>query len=344
MDEAFEATTQLPPALSTWAAETDWLFYFIFWVSTVFFIGIVGAMIYFMIRYRRRPGVKAEPTGHHNALELFWTFSPLILLFMMFHWGYQHYIDGAVAPEDSLNIRVRGQRWAWSFEHPTGYVEDNEVHVPIGRPVRFILSSEDVLHSFFIPDFRVKRDAVPGMFTSIWFQALERPDILETLGDVSTPSATRELYRTQVYCTEYCGAGGAWGPNGGHATMLAEIAVMLNPDYEALLANPPPPMCGDHECNEVEWGELLFASKGCTACHQRDSAGPSLAGPNMYGPFWGREEHLSDGSTVTIDEEYVTHSIAAPRDAVVAGFEPVMPTIRMSDAQRAALVAYLRTL
>lgn len=343
MDETFLPTTQLPPALSTWAAGVDDIFYFIFYVSVAFFVPIVGAMLFFMVKYRRRPGVKAEPTGHHNALELFWTFSPLILLFIMFQWGYTHYIEGAIAPDDAINIRVRARQWAWSFEHANGLPEDGEVHVPAGRPVRFIMSSDDVLHSFYIPDFRVKRDAVPGMFTSLWFNALERPDI--DLGDVSTPVRDREWYRAQVYCTEYCGASGSWDRNSGHATMYAEIVVQRYEDWQAFLNTPPPPpMCGDHPCAGAEWGELLFASKGCTACHQRDSAGPNFAGPNFYGPFWGRSEALASGETVTIDDEYVRDSILHPRARVVAGYEPVMPSIRMSEPELDALVAYLETL
>lgn len=347
MDE-FLPSSQLPPALSTWAAGVDDIFYFIFWTSVVFFVGIVGAMVYFMWRYRRRPGVKAEPVGHHNALELFWTFSPLILLFYMFHWGYTHYLEGVVAPDDAINIRVRGRQWAWSFEHANGVSEDNEVHVPAGVPVRFILSSEDVLHSFFIPDFRVKRDAVPGMFTSLWFNALERPDI--DLGDTSSPDGTREWYRTQVYCAEYCGASGSWETNSGHATMYAEIAVQRRADYEAFLGMVRPIPCPDGEgvvptdCTPAEGGERLFTTKGCTACHQRDSAAANLAGPNFYGPLWGRSESLTDGSTVTVDDQYVRDSILHPRARVVSGYEPVMPSIRMSEPELDALVAYLQTL
>lgn len=348
MDEHLLPSMQLPPALSTWASGVDDIFYFIFWVCVAFFFPIVGAMVYFMAKYRRRPGHKAEPTGHHNALELFWTFSPLILLFVMFQWGYTHYIDGAIAPDDAINIRVRGRQWAWSFEHANGVSEDNEVHVPAGMPVRFILSSEDVLHSFFIPDFRVKRDAVPGMFTSIWFNALERPDI--DMGDVSTPDGTREWYRSQVYCAEYCGASGSWDRNAGHATMYAEIAVQRREDYEAFLSMPRPVHCRDGvgvvptDCPPSEGGEALFTTKGCTACHQVLASGPDLAGPNFYGPFWGRSENLTDGSTVTIDDAYVRDSILHPRARVVAGYEPVMPSIRMTEPELDALVAYLQTL
>lgn len=338
-------TTQLPPQLSTIAPQVDWVYDFIFWVSVAFFVGIVGLLVYFMWRYRRRPGVKSEPTGHANTLELFWTFAPLILLVLMFHWGFQTYIAGAVAPDDSYNVRVRARQWAWEFEHPNGITEDNQLHVPAGRPVRLVLSSSDVLHSFFIPDYRVKRDAVPGMFTSLWFEAIEREDLTPE-GDLSTPDRMRIWYRNQVFCTEYCGAGGSWGDNAGHATMYAQILVMRGPDFDAWVADPPPPMCGEgadaHPCTPVEWGELLFREKGCTACHSREEGGPQLAGPNLHGLF-GRQERLLSGE-VTIDEAYVRESILEPRAQVVEGFNPVMPNIRFSQQQLDAMIAYLQTL
>jgi cytochrome c oxidase subunit 2 len=337
-----EPQQQLPPQLSTIAPEVDWVYDFIFWVDLVFFVGITGTLVFFMWRYRRRPGVKAEPTGHHNALELFWTFSPLVLLVLMFHWGYQTYLVGAVAPDDSYNVRVRARQWAWEFEHPNGATEDNQLHVPAGRPIRLILSSSDVIHSFFVPDFRVKRDAVPGMFTSLWFQAIERDDIRPP-GNLEVPDPRRIWYRAQVFCAEYCGAGGSWGNNAGHATMYAQILVQRPEDFEAWLANPPPPMCGDHPCTGVEWGERLFAQKGCTACHQREAGGPQLAGPSFHNLF-GRQERLTSGETITVDEAYVRRSILEPRAQIVDGFNPVMPTIRMSEQQLDALVAYLRTL
>lgn len=339
-------TMQLPPQLSTSAPAHDWVYDFIFWVSVVSFVGVTAALLYFMWAYRRRPGYKAEPTGHHNALELFWTFSPLIVLVLMFHWGFQAYIAQATAPDDSYNVRVRGRQWAWEFEHPNGITEDNELHVPAGRPVRLIMSSSDVLHSFFVPDYRIKRDVVPGMFTSLWFEAIERTDVTPE-GDLSTPDARRIWYRNQVFCTEYCGAGGSWGDNAGHATMYAQILVQRPEDFEEFITNPPPPMCGEgadaHPCTPAEWGELLFSQKGCTACHAREEGAPQLAGPSLHGLF-GRQESLVGGETVTIDDAYVRESILEPRAQIVEGYNPVMPNIRFSQQQLDALVTYLQTL
>lgn len=337
------ATWQLPPQLSTMAPGVDWIYDFIFWVSVVFFVGIIATTMFFMWRYRRRPGVKSEPPGHANTLELFWTFAPLILLVLMFHWGFQSYIASAVAPDDSYNVRVRARQWAWEFEHPNGTTEDNELHVPAGRPVRLIMSSSDVIHSFFVPDFRIKRDVVPGMFTSLWFEAIERPDITPEEGDLGTPDARRVWYRSQVFCTEYCGAGGSWGDNAGHATMYAQILVQRPEDFDEWYANPPPRQCGDRDCTPVEEGEMLFSEKGCPACHQREEGAPQLAGPSFHGLF-GRQERLTGGGTVTVDDAYVRESILEPRAQIVEGFNPVMPSIRFSEQQLDAMIAYLQTL
>jgi cytochrome c oxidase subunit 2 len=330
---------QLPAQLSTIAPEIDWLYDFISIISLIFFVGIVGAMVYFMVKYRRRPGVKSEPTGHHNTLELFWTFSPLILLFMMFHWGFQTYISASVAPDDSLNIRVRASQWIWNFEHPNGVSETGEVHVPAGRPVRMILSSDDVLHSFFVPDFRVKRDAVPGMFTSLWFQAIIPND---ENGEPIQPNDAHILYDSQVFCTEYCGT--------SHSAMLATLHVMTQTDYDAFLAVGPQCTGGtgpDGACNETEmvaWGQQNFQRIGCTTCHHVDQGGLASPGPNLFG-IAGTQVALEGGATATADAEYLEHSIREPQAQIVSGFTGVqMSHFRLGDAQIRSLVAYIQSL
>ncbi len=346
-----EPQLQLPPQLSTYAHEVDWVYDFIFVLSVISFVAIVAAMVYFMWRYRARPGHKAEPTGHSDILEIAWTFGPVPLLFLMFHWGFQAYLAGAIAPDDAINVRVRASQWSWDFEHPNGIAETNIVHIPAGVPVRFVLSSSDVLHSFFVPDFRIKRDAVPGMFTSIWVQAIERDDVTPMVpaefGEdpgLATPAARREWYRAQLFCTEYCGANtaGSWDLNGGHATMLGQVVVQRREDYDDFMANPPPPRCGDHDCTPLEWGEQIFSAR-CTVCHSRVAGGPTAQAPNLWGVF-GREERLVGRGTITIDEAYVRHSIQQPAADVVEGFNPIMPTLPLSEQQIDALVAYLQTL
>ncbi len=314
-------TIQLPPQLSTFAPEIDRIYYFIYWVSVVFFVGIVGAMVYFLWKYRRRAGSKSSPTGHNNALELFWTFSPLILLFIMFHWGFQVYMHTAVAPDDAMNIQVTASRWKWEFLSPEGSPSNNEVYVPVGRPVRLVMSSQDVLHSFFVPDFRVKRDVVPGMFSSLWFQAVDRPD--ENPND-------NELYSVQVFCTEYCGT--------GHSDMMATIHVLNAAQYAAFVQQGPPPPPG---LTPAQWGGQLFGTN-CAVCHSRE---PGVINnyPNFHN-LWGRQERLADGTTVTVNEEYVRESILNPGAKVVNGFTPAMPNFHFPDSQLNALVEYLKTL
>jgi len=331
---------QLPAQLSTIAPEIDWLYDFISVVSLIFFVGIVGAMVYFMIVYRRRPGVKSEPTGHHNALELFWTFSPLILLFMMFHWGFQTYISASVAPDDALNIRVRASQWIWGFEHANGVTETGEVHVPAGRPVRMVLSSADVLHSFFVPDFRVKRDAVPGMFTSLWFQAIIPND--ENGEPIQPNRDTHVLYDSQVFCTEYCGT--------SHSAMLATLHVMTQHDYDEFLRVGPQCTGGtnaDGTCNDAElatWGQGNFQRIGCTTCHSAQQGGPNAPGPNLFG-IAGTQIELEGGDSVTADAAYLEHSIRDPQSQIVHGFTGVqMSHFSLGDAQIRSLVAYIESL
>ncbi|MCS6858278.1 MAG: hypothetical protein NZM37_11250, partial [Sandaracinaceae bacterium] len=320
METRTTPSLQLPAQLSTFAPGVDWVYDFIFVISLVLFIGIVGTMLFFLFRYRRSRHPQAEPTGHHNALEVFWTFSPLVLLFLMFYWGWENFVQMAVPPSDAVVIRVRGRQWAWTFEHANGLTEDNEVHVPAGVSVRLVMSSSDVIHSFFVPDFRIKRDLVPGMFTTLWFQAVEKD--AERYGPNPEPDPRRVLYTTQVYCAEYCGAGGDWGPNKGHATMYALIHVQREPDYRAFLRTPKPLPCPDRnttECSQEEHGLALFQLKGCTACHQNQKDGPQLAGPSLYG-IYGKPQPLADGGSVTVDDEYLRSSILEPRAQIAAGY------------------------
>ena len=167
-------TVQMPMQGTDHAAEVDWLYYFIFWTSVVSFVLIVGTMLWFVVKYRRRPGHTAVPTGHHTLLELFWTFSPLILLAFLFHWGFQGYVHGAVPPSDSEQVRLYAQQWSWSYVYPNGgTAPSHQLVVPVGEPVKLTMTSRDVIHSYFIPAFRIKRDTVPGMFTTQWFQTNE---------------------------------------------------------------------------------------------------------------------------------------------------------------------------
>lgn len=325
-----EPTVQLPGQWSTLAAQTDSTFYFIYWLSVLMFVGIIGAMLYFVVKYKRVPGVKAEPTGHNNLLEIGWTVAPAFLLVVLFHRGFQGYINSLVSPADSMEVRVRARKWAWDFEYPNGG-HSNELHVPLNRPVRLIISSEDVLHAVFIPAFRVKRDAVPGAYGTLWFQATQ-------------------LGRTELFCAEYCGAAetGTPGenPNGllsnwaGHYSMMAQVIIENQPEYdryvETLLRRP------DRFHTDAEWGADLFVRNQCNTCHSLNGA--ASTGPTFQNLF-GRVEHFQDGSSLTVDDNYIRESILTPMARVVRGYNPVMPSFRgtLREQQINALLQYIRT-
>jgi cytochrome c oxidase subunit 2 len=314
-----EATVQLPRQMSTLAADIDNMYYFIFWVSVVFFVAIIGAAIWFLIKYRRDKNPHSTPPGHHDVLELFWTFAPLILLIPMFHYGFKGYVQAMVAPDKAIEIKARGKQWVWDFYYP-GDTEPTpgELVVPMGLPVKMQMSSLDVLHSFFIPEFRVKRDLVPGMYTTLWFEATQ-------------------LGRRQIFCTEYCGT--------SHSAMLAEVEVLSQEAYDAYIAIGLTREMQCPECpDDVAWGAQLYRANACFTCHSTD--GSVMPGPTWQN-IWGRETTFTDGTTDTVDEQYVRESLFTPQAKIVQGYQNVvMPTFQgsLNDAQIDALIAYMRTL
>jgi cytochrome c oxidase subunit 2 len=342
------ATYQLPAQMSTVAADIDWLYYFIYWLSVVLFVAIVGAMIYWAIKYRERKGHKPEPTGHNVPLEVAWTIAPLFILVFIFHKGFLGYMDMAIAPANSIEIHVNAKQWAWEFVYPNGG-SSPELHVPVHKPVKLIMGSADVIHSFFAPVLRVKRDVVPGMYTSVWFEA------------------TRTGH-DDIMCTEYCG-GRSTGPSGelpyqptddprhpyvagqatGHWAMHSMVFVETEEDYGKFLKS-----IGD-KCDEylskgqlcpeniaAEQGQKIYANKGCLACHTTTGA-PGI-GPSWKG-VWGKQESTNVG-TVPVDENYVRESILDPQAKIVTGFGPVMPTFRgqISDAEISEVTSYIQSL
>jgi cytochrome c oxidase subunit 2 len=341
-------TFQLPEQMSTVAGDIDWLYYFIYWVSVVLFIAIVGAMIWWAIKYRERPGHKATPTGHNMPLEIAWTVAPIFILAFLFHKGFVGYMDMAVAPADSIEIHVNAKQWSWEFVYPNGG-SSPELHVPAHKPVKLIMSSGDVLHSFFVPALRVKRDVVPGMFSSVWFQATHTG-------------------HDDIFCAEYCG-GKSQGPNGelpyqpsddplhpfpagqavGHWAMHSMLYVEADEDYAKFLKS-----IGD-KCEEfasagkpcpsdiaAAQGQRIYVNKGCTACHTTTGA-PGI-GPSWKG-IWQKEESTNAGP-VKVDENYIRESVLDPQAKIVTGFGPVMPTFRgqMSDQELSEVIAYIESL
>jgi cytochrome c oxidase subunit 2 len=334
-------TLQLPPQWSTFARQTDWVFYFIYWLSVVLFVVIIGAALYFVYKYRRREGVKAEPTGHATLLEITWTVSPLVLLAFLFHIGFRGYIDLTVVPADAMEIRVRAKKWSWDFEYPNGG-HSGILHVPVNRPVKLVLSSEDVIHSLYIPAFRVKRDAVPGFYSTMWFEATQTGE-------------------TDLFCTEYCGAATGTteyregdpnvGREGnrrhvGHFSMITRVKIESQAEYntflESILRPPTDPATGREATPEV-WGGILYRSQQCNTCHSTD--GSAMTGPTWRGLF-GRQRQFTDGTSTTADANYIRQSVLQPNSRVVQGFSPVMPSFAgtLRDNQIDAIIAYIRTL
>jgi cytochrome c oxidase subunit 2 len=330
-------TFQLPEQMSTISGDVDWLYYFIYWLSVVLFVAIISAMVYWAWKYRERPGHKAEPTGHNLPLEIGWTVAPIFVLVFLFHKGFQGYIDELVAPANSIEVHVNAKQWGWEFVYPNGG-SDNELHVPVHKPVKLIMSSTDVIHSFFIPAMRVKRDVVPGMYTMVWFEATHTG-------------------QDDIMCAEYCG-GRSKDSSGntlpfeqqtGHWSMHSMVHVESEEDFTKYLLG-----IGDkcaaytikgQSCPDnvlVEEGQKLYAKKACIGCHT--TTGAKLVGPSWKG-IWGKEEPTDHG-TIKVDENYIRESILDPQAKVVAGFPPTMPSFRgqISDQEIDEITAYIKSL
>jgi cytochrome c oxidase subunit 2 len=304
----------LPPAKSTLAGQTDALFNFINITSLIFLIGITFAIVFFAWKYRRRSEDDVTPViTHNNKLEITWSVIPLILVIIVFGWGFTGYMNTATAPDDSYEIRVVGKSWLWEFHYPTGYVSVGELHVPEDRPVKLVMSSTDVIHSFYIPDFRVKHDVLPNRYTSIWFEATDPGESV-------------------VFCTEYCG--------NAHSNMMATTIVHTQEDFETWLETAG---SADDNLSPVELGEQLTSRNACTTCHSVD--GSILQGPSFQGLF-GSEAPLESGETVTVDENYIRESILEPQAKIHEGFQPVMPSFAgtLDDNQINAIIEYIKTL
>lgn len=304
----------LPPPDSTTAPVADYLFNFLLGVSAFFFLLIVSLMTLFVIRYRRRPGhdQPGDAPSHNLLLELFWTAIPVGIVAYVFVVGFQGYLEMRTPPPNCYEIRVTAQKWTWFFKYPNGYVDDN-LHVPVDRPVRLVLSSRDVIHSLFIPAFRVKMDAVPGRYTSTWFQAL-RPG------------------QYDLVCAEYCGD--------EHSSMLAKVIVHRPGEFESWLEESANVMKNK---SPVEAGEYYFNRLGCTQCHSVD--GTRRVGPSMQG-IWGETVQFTDGSSTVVDENYIRESILDPSARVVAGYPDQMSPYQgiVTDEQIDVIIEYIKSL
>ncbi len=302
-----------PDQAARQAAGVDWLFHFILYVATIFFVLIIVIMAYFAVKYRKKRGSVAEKTpGHNTPLELAWSIIPGLLLIPMFYFGVVGYMDLRTPPDDAYEVQVTARKWSWSFTYPNGYTDPN-LHVPVDQPVRLVMTSEDVIHSFFVPAFRTKMDVVPGRYTKIWFNATE-------------------VGEHQIFCTEYCGT--------KHSEMLAKVIVHGPGEFEHWLEGAGDILKGR---SPAEAGKILVKNNGCLACHSTD--GKRGIGPSWKGIF-GKDESLATGATVNVDENYIRESILDPQSKVVGGFAPVMPTFkgRLKDDELTAIIEYIKTL
>ena len=307
-------TYQLPEAFSAAALDYDNIYYAMYWFSLVFTVVITVATLWFVVKYKRKKGDKLEPPGNVTVLEITWTVIPVLFIVVLFHVGFKGYVSQAVPYESATEIRVRGTRWKWEFEYPNGMRENGVLEVPVNKPVKLILSSDDVIHSFYLPAFRLKKDAVPGMYSSISF-------LPNTVGEA------------QVFCAEYCGT--------SHSGMLATLKVVKQEEFDDYMKKGPQLPEG---LTMAQWGEKLFAQNNCNTCHSRD--GSKSPGPSFKG-LYGRDEMMGTPSNmmVKIDDGYIKESIQKPQAKIVMGYTAVqMPQFGLSDLQVDALIAYLKTL
>jgi len=288
----------------------DLLYAFIVAVCAFFTVLVAALVVYFTVKYRRRHPDDVGADIHGSlALELTWTFIPFVLSLVMFAWGASLFFRLATPPANAMELFVVGKQWMWKVQHPEGVREINEMHVPIGRPVRITLGSEDVLHDYSIPAFRVKMDAVPGKLTTLWFEA-------------TVPG------RYHIFCAEYCGT--------KHSGMIGEVIAMQPQDYEVWLAG------GRSTGTAAQNGERLFSDLACITCHKTDSTG---RGPSLLGVF-GSQVELTDGRKVTADENYLRESIMNSQAKIVKGYQGIMPAFQgmVSEENLMQLIAYIKTL
>jgi len=302
-----------PEAASHIAPQVDALF-FVWSAISLFFTALIAVLIlYFMVRYRRR-GVDEVglPERAPNWLEIGWSIIPLVISLAMFAWGARVFYNIYRSPSNAVEYWAVGKQWMWKFQHPDGHREINTLHVPVGQPIKLNIQSEDVIHSVFIPAFRVKQDAVPGRRTQIFFEA-NKPG------------------KYHLFCAEYCG--------GEHSRMIGWVYALEPEQYEAWLAGGP---AGK---SMVASGAELFQSLACNTCHREAAGGAAARAPLLEG-LYGNQVRLLDGQTLLADDDYLRESILNPAAKIVAGWQPIMPTYQgqVTEEQLAQLITYVRSL
>lgn len=305
------AKSFMPIQGSTFASDVDELYKFLVGASILFCALVIGGMIYFAYKYRRKTNTdKTAYIAHSAILEFLWSFIPFLIFMGSFVWGWIVYHDMRNAPKDAFEIHAIAQKWNWDFQYKSGRKTSGELFVPIGKPVRLIMSSRDVIHSFYIPAFRTKQDVVPGRYTALWFEA-------NKLGDF------------QVFCTEFCGT--------GHSSMLAKLHVLPQDEFNEWLQNDP-----YKGLSNIEIGQNIFSQK-CTACH--NATADKKVGPGMLGVFGGQRE-FENAAGLVVDENYLRESILNPAAKVVKGFPNAMTPFQgqLSEQELLGVIEYIKSL
>jgi len=302
----------MPTEGSAWAAQVDWINGFITSVSAFSTIAITATMLWFAYRYRRRPGHEQTAYITHNStVETVWTVIPTLICVFVFAAGFAVYRDMRNPPANALEINVTGRQWSWSYVYPNGKTADKDLVVPIGQPVKLILKSTDVNHSFFVPAMRVKEDLVASAYHYLWF----------------TPTTLGESH---IFCAEYCGK--------SHSAMTGTLKVVPAAEYEDFI--------NDRKVEDLppeELGKKLYTLKACATCHSLD--GTTLVGPTFKGLF-GKTENIVGGTTALVDENYLRESIVYSNKKIVQGFPPAMPAFegQIKDNEVDGLIAFIKSL
>jgi cytochrome c oxidase subunit II len=298
-----------PPEASAISSDMDAFYFFLLLISAIGLIAVVILVFGFSLAYRKEKNPVATPIEGSTLLEATWTIIPLALFMVCFVWGAVLYFRIYDPPTNAMNIYIVGKQWMWKAEHPGGQHEIDALHIPINRPVQLTMISQDVFHSFSIPAFRVKREVIPGRYSTVWFEA--------------TQTGTFHLF-----CTQYCGT--------NHSEMIGDIVAMTPEDYQAWTAG------STSGASLAQNGERLFASLGCNACH---SGSPSARGPNLA-QVYGSKLELSNGSFVTVDDAFLRETILNPSTRATVGYAPIMPTYQgqVSEEGLIDLVEYIKNL
>ena len=307
-----QAGSFMPPQGSTVAGSVDNLYLFLVIISVIASLLVIGGMLYFVFKYRRMSdNDKTAYITHNHLAEFLWSFIPLVLFLVCFVWGWAVYHDLRTAPEDAYEVFVKAKKWEWSFDYKNGMSSPGELVVPVNTPIKLLMKSEDVIHSFFVPSFRIKQDVLPGRYTSLWFEA--------------TKTGT-----FQVFCTEYCGL--------NHSGMLATVKVIEKDVFNAWLAGKE-----IEKLSPAQVGQKLYTTRNCNGCHSVD--GSDNAGPTWKG-LYGANRSFADGTSAVADDNYIRESILNPNAKIVKGRAPAMPSYagQLSDDEILGLIEYIKTL